>query len=541
MLVPLLRASRDGRTLRGLIRQDQESGNHVHLNFEPKWYLGTQRLLSSGARDDISWHDPAAEDFVPWSSRRMSVGGFDYRLSAFLYTPLQAVLLPLAKQALPHMSFQRPATGGGPRVVVSRQILARWRDQARALRESVVAACALEARHYPNISGRYSVGFGESDAFFDWQQAETAETELAWLGVGADWLWHGAAHLLEQADSFDPLVEWLDLVRLVTPDRWDQLRGPARLSLDLRVVAELLLDCHDELEPHVTRSAPERPRVRRRPAVTTRLGNRRSTDEVLTEFGISPHPRLVLVLEGATEIYMWSQTLAFYGLSFSDDFITVVDAYGVDRDLATLMAFAAPRVVPVEPEGSLAMTRPPTRFLIIGDPEGKMATAAGRDQRRGVWVQRLLDTMPIGYRDEVVRGQLDHLVFVETWNRVEDAFEFAHFTPRQIAAGLQRVRGAFAAMTLAEVQEIVERVRVGGSFQKFAEHQIPHAELSVELWPVLARRLELARTRGTDSRIPIVRVLDRAIVLAQELPRRNLMLGGRGPASPSNPAGDVAP
>jgi len=124
-----------------------------------------------------------------------------------------------------------------------------------------------------------------------------------------------------------------------------------------------------------------------------------------------------------------------------------------------------PRVVPVEPEGSLAMTRPPTRFLIIGDPEGKMATAAGRDQRRGVWVQRLLDTMPIGYRDEVVRGQLDHLVFVETWNRVEDAFEFAHFTPRQIAAGLQRVRGAFAAMTLAEVQEIVERVRVGGSFQ----------------------------------------------------------------------------
>jgi len=60
-------------------------------------------------------------------------------------------------------------------------------------------------------------------------------------------------------------------------------------------------------------------------------------------------------------------------------------------------------------------------------------------------------------------------------------------------------------------------VRVG-SFQKFAEHQIPHAELSVELWPVLARRLELARTRGTDSRIPIVRVLDRAIVLAQDYP-----------------------
>jgi len=29
---------------------------------------------------------------------------------------------------------------------------------------------------------------------------------------------------------------------------------------------------------------------------------------------------------------------------------------------------------------------------------------------------------------QVVRGQLDHLVFVETWNGVEDAFEFAHFT-----------------------------------------------------------------------------------------------------------------
>jgi len=74
--------------------------------------LGTQRLLSSGARDDISWHEPGGRGLRPVVSPPCPSGALT-TAEPFSIRP-SGCPLPLAKQALPHMSFQRPATGGGP-------------------------------------------------------------------------------------------------------------------------------------------------------------------------------------------------------------------------------------------------------------------------------------------------------------------------------------------------------------------------------------------------------------------------------------------
>jgi hypothetical protein len=51
--------------------------------------------------------------------------------------------------------------------------------------------------------------------------------------------------------------------------------------------------------------------------------------------------------------------------------------------------------------------------------------------------------------------------------------------------------------------------------------------LAEALWPVLDDRINCAIKKGTERRIPIVRVLDEAVALAYEFPRQGLVIGLR--------------
>lgn len=53
-------------------------------------------------------------------------------------------------------------------------------------------------------------------------------------------------------------------------------------------------------------------------------------------------------------------------------------------------------------------------------------------------------------------------------------------------------------------------------------------DLADELWPVLKRKVERAQARRAETRIPIVRVLDRATDLAHELPRGDVVIALTG-------------
>jgi HK97 family phage major capsid protein len=52
---------------------------------------------------------------------------------------------------------------------------------------------------------------------------------------------------------------------------------------------------------------------------------------------------------------------------------------------------------------------------------------------------------------------------------------------------------------------------------------ISKVALADELWPVLETKIERALERGTEGRVPIVRVVHQAYILATEFPRRNLV------------------
>jgi hypothetical protein len=57
-------------------------------------------------------------------------------------------------------------------------------------------------------------------------------------------------------------------------------------------------------------------------------------------------------------------------------------------------------------------------------------------------------------------------------------------------------------------------------------------DLAEALWPVLETKIRLAQKRGTQLRIPVVGVVDRAVTLAHELPRKNVVIPLRPDSSP---------
>lgn len=118
-----------------------------------------------------------------------------------------------------------------------------------------------------------------------------------------------------------------------------------------------------------------------------------------------------------------------------------------------------------------------------------------------------------------------------TWTRNGESSEFAHFTDRQIAMGLlaTATRGQ---ISLAEATAAVTAIRLkrGNLSAACKGFGVSKPELADALWPTLESKIRSALARQTARRIPIVRVISRATHLANEPPRRNLVLALNDPS-----------
>lgn len=516
ILPPLLRLRRRGQTIAAAARRGDGS-----FWEERTWHpTGHDGLLL--ARESNLLRDPVTERFIRRASQQREVAGVRYSLSAYLYSEHQLMMLPLLRDALPYLRYDERGEVNG--TAVHRVFLANWRATAAALREVVIALSVLEPLYYPAVIGLFNGWDEDLEAVERWRKRSPVSGTLTWLGVDADWLKSRATGLLEQADRIDPLGPWLLVVREADRSRWKELRGEARSAIDLRVGAEVLLAYYERLARG--RLAPKlvKPAGRGRDPLGNRLRSRRDLDGVLTEFSLSPHPHLLLVLEGETELFIFPRVRAHFGIRADRSFIAVENAQGVDRDLSALVAYAVAPVVEEEGEGRyLGLVRPPTRLLATMDAEGKFATPADREQRRQKWIKRIAETLPVQYRTASVLDSLDKLVEVSTWNARGESFEFANFTDREIANAIHALDSRSRRPELPRLVRLVKEARAEqrnleslGAFSKVT--------LAESLWPVLERKIEQRTKRGTVDRLPIVALLDRATDLAREFPRRNVVI-----------------
>ncbi len=107
----------------------------------------------------------------------------------------------------------------------------------------------------------------------------------------------------------------MDLLRLVQPGRWSRLEGDALVALDFRISAEMLLLFHEHLASRQAIASLAEPSERFREPMHDRLKPDRSAlDRVLSDFGLSPHPGVVLVVEGDSEMALLPRVLEELGI-----------------------------------------------------------------------------------------------------------------------------------------------------------------------------------------------------------------------------------
>jgi len=465
--------------------------------------------------------------------RRRPLDALSYEASVYLYSPHHLIMLPLLKETLSSMKYTGDVNIEAA-IRADRFWMSAWRERGERMRELVIALSALEPAYYSEVTGRLSLSHEhEFDDLFAWRRKLPVTAMLKWLGVDAAWVKDAGAELLQVADRFDPLGGWVELLAEAHFDKWNRLRGNARRALDVRVAAEVFLRYYDHLA--ASRRAKRLPAAPSRfpGSFDTRLKRRRALDEVLTEFGLSPHPHLVLVVEGETELLLFPRVMEHFGVRTDDDFISIQMAGGVRRDLSSLIAYAvAPRVQPEAGDENaryLKLVRPPTRILVVFDAEPPVATTADREKRRSNWVKRIMLAMPREIRHDAamaerVREQVDGLVDLITWNSRGDSFEFAHFTDRQIAVAIDRLDAGPRKPDLATLVTRVAGIRRRHANLEEVLHRVSKVDLADALWPILESKIKAAVRRKTDDRIPVVRVLHKTLRLAHEYPRRNLVL-----------------
>jgi hypothetical protein len=523
LLVPLLRVRRDGRAVASAARRGSPDAWQV-AHWQP-----TQRWDLVRAKGEGRLHAAADGPFVARRRLARSVAGIDYRSSDYLYSAHQLLLLPVVRQVLPLLSYRREADGLR---VVGIETGKAWtsvlRDHAKAYDATVVMLSALEPIYYPLIVQELQFVTDSDFAEYEgWRQELSIDFMLEWLGVGAEQFKERAIGLLREADGFDPLGEWLAVVREAAPDRWKRLKGTARNAIDFRIAAEIFLRHCEDLAAEGRAEPIELPSGRWSGGdpIQRRLKPQGGLDGTLTDFGLSPHPSLLLVVEGDTELLVFPRLMQMFGIRTDENFISIHNAQGVTKNLSGLVSYAiGPRIDGTDEDGRyLRLLRPLARVLVVMDPEGPMSTRESREKRRAEWVERILQTFPQEYRSATVRDSIERLVYVETWDPKGQSFEFAHFTDRQLASATAAIdKRSRQPMRECRIELVTDARKRRGSLKDLGAES--KTDLAERLWPMLAQKIRLAERRGTVDRVPIVRVLHRATHLARELPRRNLVI-----------------
>jgi hypothetical protein len=121
-----------------------------------------------------------------------------------------------------------------------------------------------------------------------------------------------------------------------------------------------------------------------------------------------------------------------------------------------------------------------------------------------------MQALPRELRTPVVAQQIRPFITVATWTRTGTSFEFAHFTDAEIATAAAALDRRKRQLALEKRIDVVAKLRAQrGNLDKMLG-PLSKVALADELWPVLEAKIERALKRGTERRVPIVRVVHQA-------------------------------
>lgn len=465
--------------------------------------------------------DPAGRRFNPWHPNQ-----WRHRLEPprVFYSPHQLLGVKVYERACREMSVSHASSD------ILSYSLGRLQPEAiRDLdggRQLAILLSGLDIRYWPTI-------FGTVHWPDDWYASISSfdvRKRLARFRTSAKRVAEAAECLLARAALIDQLGNWHDVVGLAHPETWRTLKRTARLAMDYRVAAEVLLRALDDLGRTDLSTPP--PRIPRRgPMILDqRLPKARDALEgELMKRGLSPFPSLLLVLEGPTEMLLMPKVIEeLLGRPAPSSLIECVPLNTIDQSLDMFVRHSVALRIGESRGDYVMLDRPATKILVAVDPERDYESARKVEQQRRKFVTWVHSSLPSEVRSRVTATDLDSLVTVRTWGST--CWEFANFTDTDLARAIARRWVLPPGVTWRTIRNRVAALR--------RRYKTPDIEVVATCWHVRVKKVPLAheledalmtrvqqrRERGTLHRLPAARIADEAIRLALSTHRRTVAL-----------------
>lgn len=464
--------------------------------------------------------DPGSERFIPWRDRD------DMRRQgpAVYYSEHQLLGVQALERAV--VAMEGSLSDDHKLTVTLRPPRPEAVEQMHRGRALAILLTALDSHYLPNILRVIS----GSDEWFEQDSLFDLEQRLLPFNVTPEAISKAAEALIFRAHSIDPLGDWYKLVGLAHPESWKELKKEARLAMDFRVAAEVLLQCLDDLGREDLSKPPEATGRMAWAILDERLpANASGLDRQLMSRGLSPHPSLLLALEGKTEMMLMPRVMAqIFGAPVPDRLVELVFMDTVNRDLDLLVRHTlAPRFGRSYGD-FVILERPPTRIMVAVDPEKDYSTPEKQEAERQKLARRLFETLPSSVQSPQAREDIDTLVTVTTWET--GSWEFANFTDLELAKAIMTVVALPEKVTIDDVRARVTSLR-SAVLAANIEHAtrpwgagVNKVKLAEALWPVLRRKVRRRLKCDTLDGLPAARVAKTALELAMQTHRRGVGL-----------------
>lgn len=500
---------------------------------EPPRRGGTRFAELKWARDTGRLRDLSAMPFMPrLPFERRGQRARDW-WNGLLYCRYQLLVLPEIDGLL---AYRRDHRRGDHRIARLPEPHPVVLGRAAKLRTTAIALTALEARYLPVLDPEW-IQLVNADAA-DWQAYRESFDPVMIsrrLGYTAAQAWQDADWLLLRAHRIDPAGDpWSNLIRRAPSRAWDGLKDAALLAMDYRIASEILLLFYEDLASHgQAEPLPDVPPGSSH-HLRYRLSHRdRTLDEDLTHLGISPHPRVVLAVEGETEEA--HIPLVWNALDYPDapELMRLLKLGGVDRDLEKVAALAAAPLISGKAPGRAGwlLIRPPTCLYIAVDPEGQYFAPGKVPQTRTAILNEIKAVLKAQGVTEANPDDLSKLVKIHTWS--QSCYEFAHFTDDELADAIMAMHTTVNGWTRDQlVAALADWRRRGKDIKRVWEsgrwdgqqsaptgrwdYEVSKTELAKALWPVLEAKIERCRTDPTAPIPEIAEVIQDAYLIAQQ-------------------------
>lgn len=455
------------------------------------------------AAQDGRLRDSAHEGYSSaWPYRRPLHEQGERWWNGFLYSSWQLLDLHVVVQE------QRSVAAGRDKTV--RMGLAEQR------RKRGLALTALTPRYLPGVLSKLSIPPGIDEKELRRFRFESdVPGLLSAVGFDPSQLRVDAEDLLFHAKC-DPLYKWLPIVRHASHSAWSKLQGEPLDCLWLRIGAEVLLRAHEELAANGDlEPLPETSNVKWWTPLHDRLSrtssNAKPLQQVLGSFGLSPYPRVLILVEGETEFVHFPLLLEQFGLSQPEQVrVQLCRGAGVNPQLLARYAIS-PRI-----GGKLGdawqLTVTPTALVIAMDPENMWATTEKRDAQHKKIKKAIREEVEL-QGGEIGDTELDFLVNIYVWH--EDLkYELANFTDDELMPAITSLAtGMHAKYVESNAWQEETRQQLQILRQEHTKIdtvigplRIKKPELAKALWPALLAKCE-RELENDVIETPVLRVM----------------------------------